>query len=261
MKTRVITAVVALAIFIPIILLGGFWIELAAMVLSIIAVGEIGLMKKRFAVSFEMMIAALGTLSIVVSSKYLSFLPKSFNNNALFLTFMFILLIYTVVTHNNFSFDGAGILTLGMIYVGVGFHYLVQARSVGLTTLLYLLLIVWSTDSGAYLIGRKIGQHKFAPRLSPNKTWEGSLGGIIVAVIISLIWILIFPQKYGIFSMLFLTVILSIGDELGDLIESALKRFYGVKDSGKILPGHGGILDRFDSLLLVLPLAHLFGLI
>ena len=135
MKTRVITAVVALAIFIPIILLGGFWIELAAMVLSIIAVGEIGLMKKRFAVSFEMMIAALGTLSIVVSSKYLSFLPKSFNNNALFLTFMFILLIYTVVTHNNFSFDDAGILTLGMIYVGVGFHYLVQARSVGLTTL------------------------------------------------------------------------------------------------------------------------------
>ena len=124
-------------------------------------------------------------------------------------------------------------------------------------------MIVWITDSGAYLIGRKLGKHKLAPHVSPNKTWEGSIGGSLVSVIVVGLYLAFSPVKfaYGLPIMLLLTVVLSVGGQIGDLIESAFKRHYGVKDSGKILPGHGGILDRFDSLLFVLPLMHLFGLI
>lgn len=140
---------------------------------------------------------------------------------------------------------------------------MMQARAQSVWVILYALLIVWITDSGAYLIGRKLGRHKLAPHVSPNKTWEGSIGGSLVSVIVVGLYLAFSPVKfaYGLPIMLLLTVVLSVGGQIGDLIESAFKRHYGVKDSGKILPGHGGILDRFDSLLFVLPLMHLFGLI
>lgn len=140
---------------------------------------------------------------------------------------------------------------------------MMQARAQSVWVILYALLIVWITDSGAYLIGRKLGKHKLAPHVSPNKTWEGSIGGSLVSVIVVGLYLAFSPVKfaYGLPIMLLLTVVLSVGGQIGDLIESAFKRHYGVKDSGKILPGHGGILDRFDSLLFVLPLMHLFGLI
>lgn len=131
-----------------------------------------------------------------------------------------------------------------------------------LVALLYALFIVWLTDSGAYMIGRKLGRHKLAPHISPNKTWEGSVGGTVVATIVVSVFWYFFPfGGHSLTTMVILTLIFSIVGQLGDLVESALKRYYGVKDSGKILPGHGGILDRFDSLLLVLPVIHLFGLI
>lgn len=152
---------------------------------------------------------------------------------------------------------------MGALYAGMGFHLMMQARAQSVWVILYALLIVWITDSGAYLIGRKLGRHKLAPHVSPNKTWEGSIGGSLVSVIVVGLYLAFSPVKfaYGLPIMLLLTVVLSVGGQIGDLIESAFKRHYGVKDSGKILPGHGGILDRFDSLLFVLPLMHLFGLI
>ncbi len=127
--------------------------------------------------------------------------------------------------------------------------------------MLFAMLIVWLTDSGAYFCGRAFGKHKLWPAISPNKTWEGSLGGNLTALIFAAIYLNFFPQAYGFWPMMGIALVLSIIGSLGDLIESALKRFYGVKDSGKILPGHGGILDRFDSMLLVMPMIHFFGIL
>ena len=101
------------------------------------------------------------------------------------------------------------------------------------------------------------------PKVSPNKTIEGSIGGILSAVLVSAIFMFIRPQvatPYSFVTMLLLTVVFSIAGQFGDLVESAIKRHFGVKDSGKFIPGHGGVLDRFDSLLFVFPLMHLFGL-
>ncbi|MGV0167569.1 phosphatidate cytidylyltransferase [Furfurilactobacillus sp. WILCCON 0119] len=258
MRTRVITAVVALLIFIPVIIYGGWLIQLAAIVLAGVAMGEVLVMKKKLVVSPEAIMSFIGVLVVLAPSAWLRDLPIS--RDFLFFVVVLALLLHTVFTRNHFSFDDAGVLTLAMLYVGTGFYYFVQARQAGLTTLLYILFVIWTTDSGAYMIGRKLGRHKLAPQVSPNKTWEGSIGGTVVAVIVGAVWCYFFPQQYGLVTMTLLTILFSVCGQLGDLVESSLKRFYGVKDSGKILPGHGGILDRFDSLLFVLPVLHLVGL-
>ncbi|WP_229676513.1 phosphatidate cytidylyltransferase, partial [Streptococcus himalayensis] len=102
-----------------------------------------------------------------------------------------------------------------------------------------------------------------APTVSPNKTMEGSLGGIFLAVLVAFIFMLVdrsVAAPHHFVTMLFLTVVFSLAGQFGDLVESSLKRHFGVKDSGKFIPGHGGVLDRFDSLLFVFPLMHFFGL-
>ncbi|GEP17437.1 hypothetical protein C5H55_001541 [Pediococcus pentosaceus] len=261
LKQRVITAVVALIIFIPIVFLGGTLIEIAALALAVVAMSEVLIMKRILLVTPEAIISILGTLFLVAPKSWMHDLPSQINTPFVSLIFAIALMVRVVFSKNRFNFDDAGVLTLTMLYIGFGFNMFVQARTVGLGMLMYLLLTVWSTDSGAYLVGRKIGKTKLAPQISPNKTWEGSIGGTIVAVIVGIIFSVTGLIHYGILATILMTLFLSIAGQLGDLIESSLKRYYGVKDSGRILPGHGGILDRFDSLLLVLPMAYLLGLL
>ncbi len=262
MKQRVITAVVALIIFIPIIIAGGIWIDIAAFALGLVALSEILIMRKKLLVSPEAFISGIGILLVIAPQGWWADLPHFLDPWYIVYLFVLLLLLRTVVSKNRFSFDDAGMITLSMLYIGIGFHFFIAARAVSLVVLLYALFIVWTTDSGAYMIGRKIGKHKLAPHISPNKTWEGSIGGSLVATIVGSVFWYFFPiGHYSLIVMIILTLIFSVVGQFGDLVESALKRYYGVKDSGKILPGHGGILDRFDSLLLVLPVIHLFGLI
>ena len=261
LKQRVITAVVALIIFIPIVFLGGTLIEIAALALAVVAMSEVLIMKRILLVTPEAIISILGTLFLVAPKSWMHDLPSQINTPFVSLIFAIALMVRVVFSKNRFNFDDAGVLTLTMLYIGFGFNMFVQARTVGLGMLMYLLLTVWSTDSGAYLVGRKIGKTKLAPQISPNKTWEGSIGGTIVAVIVGIIFSVTGLIHYGILATILMTLFRSIAGQLGDLVESSLKRYYGVKDSGRILPGHGGILDRFDSLLLVLPMAYLLGLL
>lgn len=113
-------------------------------------------------------------------------------------------------------------------------------------------MIVWANDSWAYLSGRWFGKHKLFERISPGKTWEGSAGGAIVALLFSYLMSLFFDE-YSLVNWLCIGAILIVTSTLGDLVESMLKRSIGVKDSGTMLPGHGGILDRFDGMFLALP--------
>lgn len=262
MKQRVITAVVALIIFIPIIVKGGIWVDIAAFALGLVALSEVLIMRKKLLVSPEAFISGIGILLVIAPQGWWADLPHFLDPWYIVYLFVLLLLLRTVVSKNRFSFDDAGMITLSMLYIGIGFHFFIAARAVSLVALLYALFIVWTTDSGAYMIGRKLGKHKLAPHISPNKTWEGSIGGSLVATIVGSVFWYFFPiGHYSLVVMIILTLIFSVVGQFGDLVESALKRYYGVKDSGKILPGHGGILDRFDSLLLVLPVIHLFGLI
>lgn len=123
--------------------------------------------------------------------------------------------------------------------------------------LLLLFVILWANDTGAYLVGSTIGKHKLAPKISPNKTWEGSIGGGVFAILIAWLmslWIGFFSQPQA----LIVGVLVAVFGTLGDLSESMFKRSFNVKDSGKIIPGHGGLLDRFDSLLFSAPVYYLY---
>jgi phosphatidate cytidylyltransferase len=119
------------------------------------------------------------------------------------------------------------------------------------------LFILWANDTGAYLVGSVIGKHKLFERISPGKTWEGSIGGTVFALLVAWGLSFIFKQL-GSSQWMILSVIIVISGTLGDLVESMLKRSLGIKDSGTIFPGHGGILDRFDAVLLSVPFVFVY---
>ncbi|MGM9904110.1 phosphatidate cytidylyltransferase [Enterococcus sp. 10A9_DIV0425] len=266
MRQRVITAAIALALFIPVIWIGGIALELVAAVLAVIGVYELFRMKGLTLLSFEGVLSAIGAVFLVLpKERWFFFLPEGTSNFMLFYLVVMILLGTSVFSKNMYTIDEAGFPVITSLYVGFGFQNFVTARTEGIPILIFGLFIVWATDIGAYLVGRKYGQRKLWPEISPNKTIEGALGGIGSALIVALLYFLLYPSQelfgHGLFVMLLFTIVLSIVGQFGDLVESAIKRHYDVKDSGNILPGHGGILDRFDSLLFVFPMMHLFGLI
>ena len=147
---------------------------------------------------------------------------------------------------------------LGVVYIAVGFLAFVGLRlqNPNWQQALLLLFTVWVTDTGAFEIGRRFGKHKMAPTISPNKSWEGAVGGLLVALLIAGGYAV---SALGINIMMGLLIVAigSVAGQIGDLIESKVKRLAGVKDSGSLFPGHGGVLDRFDSILLASPVVYL----
>ena len=141
----------------------------------------------------------------------------------------------------------------GILYIGWLLSHLVALRGLddGRNWGFFVLFVTWVSDTTAFLIGRKFGRHKLAPNISPGKTWEGAIGGICGAIIMSILFFTRTPFQLPLayWQAIPLSVLVSILGQVGDLTESLLKRDMGVKDSGKLMPGHGGILDRFDSVI------------
>ena len=148
---------------------------------------------------------------------------------------------------------GQSWLALGVAYVGLPCLALTSIRAMldgGLATLLWVLALVWATDTGAYAAGRTIGGPKLAPRISPNKTWAGLIGGMVAAGLVGLV-AAVWLSVPSVSMVVLLSIGLAIVEQAGDLFESGVKRHFGVKDSGNLIPGHGGVLDRVDGLLAV----------
>ena len=141
-----------------------------------------------------------------------------------------------------------------MLAGAASLHWLRADTAVGLMDVLFLLVVVWSSDIGAYLAGRVIGGPKLAPRISPGKTWSGALGGLVAAMLVGLLVSRHFAPG-PVAHVLLVAGVLSVASMLGDLLESACKRHYGVKDSSRLIPGHGGVFDRLDGVLAAAPVA------
>ena len=152
----------------------------------------------------------------------------------------------------------AAITLLGMIYVAglLSFPSALRAMVPGRTYIFYLASVTWAGDIGAFYVGRTLGRRLLCPSISPHKTVEGGLGGLLCSVLASCLAKLLFWESLGIAQSIFLGLGLGVMGQVGDLCESMLKRSFGVKDAGTVIPGHGGILDRVDSLLFSAPFLY-----
>ena len=150
-------------------------------------------------------------------------------------------------------------LALGVVYVGVAFIALASLRvgASGRVDLLFLVLTVWACDIGAYAVGRLVGGPKLAPWISPGKTWSGAAGGLAAAVSagLSVVEWLAPVGASAVWRVMAVALLLGVASQAGDLLESWMKRRFGVKDSGRSIPGHGGLLDRLDGMLAAAPVA------
>ena len=202
---------------------------------------------------------------IIVSMLKLNMLnsPESFVFYITLLCFplIFLSFIYELFAQSKTPFANIGIILLGMVYIGTPFALLdfiaFDGETFHANVVFGLLLMTWANDTGAYMVGSQIGKTKLFPRISPKKTWEGSIGGGVVTLLISIALSYFFkactPVQWSV-----LAIIVVIFGSIGDLVESMLKRSYQIKDSGSLLPGHGGLLDRFDAFIFLIPYAALY---
>lgn len=154
---------------------------------------------------------------------------------------------------------GCGVLWIAVPSIALIWLALDPDPRVGRNTVLWILAVVWATDIGAYAAGRTFGGPRLAPRLSPNKTWSGLIGAVLCAAAVGGI-VALFVNSTIVVTILLLSGILAVVAQLGDLAESMVKRHCGVKDSSSLIPGHGGLLDRFDGMLAVIPAVALLSL-
>jgi phosphatidate cytidylyltransferase len=174
------------------------------------------------------------------------------------LTYAVLLSILARYPQKSIFVDPPFLYLLGMLYISLFLSYLILLYNgpSGREWIFFVLIVLWCNDSGAYAVGRTLGRRKLSPMVSPNKTVEGAVGGTVcglgaaLALKLFLVTALSFTQAAA------LGVVISLSGQAGDLCESALKRHFGCKDSGSMLPGHGGMLDRIDSLLFAAPLAY-----
>ena len=182
----------------------------------------------------------------------------------LFVPFFLAIFIVTLFQKRKLPFHDIAYTLLGLIYACIPFLFFIALGFIKGSFNPYIplgfLILLWSNDTGAYLSGRSFGKHKLFERISPNKTWEGFVGGVLFAMLLALN----LEQYFGILNKwewAGMALIIGVFGTLGDLVESMLKRSLGVKDSGNILPGHGGLLDRFDGLLIAAPLVFVYLLL
>jgi phosphatidate cytidylyltransferase len=275
MKTRILTAAVALPVLIASIVLPSYipetvWIFVTIAVLALAAgLFEFFSLTKKLELKADAAVAYLGaaglTLAFIVDAPATS---PDLLMMALAIFLIIVLITQTFRFQKDFSkmLGGAGVTVLGVLYIAFLGGFLISTR-VGFeghpylsTHLLgYFFLVLMGSDTGAYFAGRALGKHKLAPGISPGKTWEGLIGGLVAAAALAALatfWF--FPELPYKFSIPLAMVMAAIG-VLGDLAESAMKRGSNAKDAASILPGHGGLLDRLDSLLLNAPILYYFA--
>ena len=154
-------------------------------------------------------------------------------------------------------------LVAGVLYVGVPALALIWLRddaATGRVHVIFMLLLIWASDIGAYLVGRVVGGPRLAPRISPGKTWSGAVGGLVCAVAVGVLAADLLHAPSSVVWVAVLSAGLGVVSQAGDLFESLVKRHFGVKDSGHLIPGHGGLLDRLDAVLAVAPVVAVLAL-
>jgi phosphatidate cytidylyltransferase len=242
--------------------LGGWAFTLAVSLLATLTVLEVGQLLRRRELN-------IGRYIVPGIAILLPVLAHLYGLTSLVLAFWGALLLigFTSLSYDNHEGAGrfaAGVFVVGFVVMPLTTLVLLREAAVwpdkltGTAVVVYVIGGVWITDTAAYAAGRLIGRHPLAPRISPNKTIEGGVGALLGAVLFSLLWVELFTVEIAWPHRVAMGVILAVAATVGDLVQSMIKRSVSVKDSGNLLPGHGGVFDRFDSLLFVAPAMLLY---
>ncbi|MCO6451301.1 MAG: phosphatidate cytidylyltransferase [Caldilineales bacterium] len=260
LRQRVISA----AIMAPIVLvgawLGGWWFTALIAVIASLATWEVyGLLARTN--RKPMTYVGLAAVALIIVEGNLPADPQRLQ----ILLVVFVLACLTLGLFWRSDFPASDLtLTIGAaIYVGMTLRFVPLLRNMpdGLGWIALTALVVWITDSGAYFIGRRFGKHKFAPRISPKKTWEGFIGGLLVGTLSAVLLALWLAPGLAWYYSLAVGLVVGLVGPLGDLSESLFKRQVSIKDSSNLIPGHGGVFDRIDSFFFVAPSIYILILV
>jgi phosphatidate cytidylyltransferase len=255
---RILSAIFGIPIVLGAVYLGGYWYALFLALVANVGAYEYNQLLKKRGYRIPAVITFIG-VTLFIAAIY--FEHQALIYPLLMLLFL-MLFISTLFKMDRLSVVESAVSLWGIIYIGgmFGFILLLRMQPDGAIYTYILLIGVWIHDSLAYFVGVKWGLRKFAPQISPNKSLEGSMAGLFGTAAIFFSVAILLPELLPINpgAAIVLAVGLSVFAQLGDLLESALKRQLQVKDSGGLIPGHGGVLDRFDSLMLAAPFVYYF---
>jgi phosphatidate cytidylyltransferase len=255
-----LTRVIAALIFAPALLaltwLGGWYLALACVVIAALALGEFVSLTQSDTYSRVVTVA----LGLVVAFVTLGVAPEL--GRVLVPTLVMTGLLASLFRPEPLtaSVSRGALVVLGALYGGGLITYLARLRELeqGLSLSLLALFCTWGADTGAYFAGRAFGRHKLYPKISPGKTVEGGLGGVVAAIAVAFVVDRVFASGLAVWALASVGAIAAVLGALGDLAESMIKRAVGAKDSSRLIPGHGGVLDRFDSVMFVAPAVYAF---
>lgn len=241
---RAIAGVVGVLILIGVLYIGGFLLNFALFLLVILGLLELRNALKNINIKINVVLLTICSLFGLFEITVFKSLKLSFY--LIFYAAAFDLLFFKE------NIETAAALTFSLQYLMIGFYSMALIENKAFIGLIFV--IAYSTDTFAYLIGSKFGKHKLIPSVSPNKSIEGSIAGVIASVVFTVIYLnMIFPDYYDLFVAVVLGSVGSIISQSGDLVASRIKRLTNIKDFGSLIPGHGGVLDRFDSVIMLAP--------
>ena len=255
MKKRVLSAILMVAIFIPILIIGGKTFSIFMTLLSVLGLYEL-LHVRESKKSFPLVLKIIAYLMVIFfslnNSSSLELQYDISYQMMAFIIFIFLSPMVFINDNKKYNLNDALFLIGSVLFVGLSFNLINIIRNFDITYVIYLLLITTITDTFALFTGMLIGKHKLAPEISPKKTIEGLIGGVFMGTFVATAYYFtVINSSISLVLLIFITVILALVGQLGDLVFSSVKRYYGKKDFSNLIPGHGGILDRFDSIIFV----------